>query len=85
MAAGDVVPAEEAAVGLTSTRRSAARPGACRAVVEATLDNYAATASFTPVTISGLTAAHTIQVVVDGTKNASSTGTGVVVDRWVVG
>lgn len=55
-------------------------------VAKGTVDLYSATTAAYSVTYSGLsTAAHTITVKVTGTKNAASTGAGVVVDAFAVG
>jgi len=55
--------------------------------LQRTVDNYASSLGYgVRQRISGLSdAAHTLRIVVLGTKNASSNGTSVAVDRWVVG
>lgn len=55
--------------------------------LKATIDNYAGSLAYNVQRrISGLAdAAHTVRIVVAGTKNPSSSGTSVAVDRWVVG
>lgn len=56
-------------------------------VAHSTVDNYAASNTFAVQRrISGLAdATHTMRIVPTGTRNPSSSGTSVAVDRWVVG
>lgn len=56
-------------------------------VLKQTVDNYASSLAYdVQRRVSGLSdAAHTVRIVVAGTKNPSSSGTSVAVDRWVVG